>query len=272
MKRITLLVLALVLVIGICGCEKKDPSVMEFSTDADMMDFAEGAWGDEKGGMYYIIDGDECFVYVDAFGLSSYFDTYKRSDNIDLETTSFDTFYDELSSLLVKCDVENSQINIADLACFTVLPDGSLKDVKDGQIYTKKYDVDEIKSFLSGQFKQLQKEYILELKYPDLLTAKTVQSDKYQYRGKLFIITGTAQLANYYNWDYSGRQYQYFCISITPTGGTISDMWYVYASRDEFEELHKQLENGAQQISLVAKTYSYNTSVDNMATLVDHSS
>lgn len=109
-----------------------------------------------------------------------------------------------------------------------------------------------------------------EEEYGEIPSSREVQYDKYKYLGRPFVISGTAAIDDYFNYDYRGLEAVYFCICIQPTGGSYSDCWYVYADRLQFKELFDSLLEGNKKVDLVAEMYYADTGSNNMATLRDY--
>ena len=67
-----------------------------------------------------------------------------------------------------------------------------------------------------------------------------------------FILTGYAELDDYYNYGYRNLESECFCINITPESGSYSDRWYIYINRDGTERLFEYLlDNGRIYIETV---------------------
>ena len=119
---------------------------------------------------------------------------------------------------------------------------------------------------IPGTFLAVQEEY-----GSDMPTNRDVQYDKYGYLGTPFLLVGSAVLDDYYNWYYDGMDSIYFCMSVTPEGGSYSDEWYIYASRSHYEELFDDLkEGGISGIVMICRTSSPDTGSNNMAELADY--
>lgn len=108
-------------------------------------------------------------------------------------------------------------------------------------------------------------------KYPNTASHKDVKYDPYSYLGKNFIITGTAELDDYYNYEYRDFEHSYFCIAIEPVNGAYSDRWYIYANRNTFKELFETLKQGtSNKITLVCQGQFVNATKNSLATLTDY--
>ena len=84
------------------------------------------------------------------------------------------------------------------------------------------------------------------------LTAKDVQYDMKNDVGKNFGLEGTAEICDYYNWGYdSSIESEYFCMEVTPNGGTYDEHWYIYSDRVSFDELYQDLLGGQVSIQMI---------------------
>ncbi len=103
------------------------------------------------------------------------------------------------------------------------------------------------------------------------LNAIEVQYDMRNNVDKKFGLEGTAELCDYYNWGYDDDiEPSYFCMEVTPNGGSYSDRWYIYSSRNSFSELYGDLLDGNVDIKLIAEidSYRFEKNQQNQATLV----
>lgn len=102
------------------------------------------------------------------------------------------------------------------------------------------------------------------------LTASDVQYNMSNNVGKEFSLVGTAKRSDYYNYGFnSSIESSYFCMSVTPTGGSYTDNWYIYCHRDSFKELFDDLQAGSVAVNAVCVIPSsrYKSSQGNMAEL-----
>ncbi|MCI5575443.1 MAG: hypothetical protein MR379_07740 [Clostridiales bacterium] len=167
----------------------------------------------------------------------------------------------------IKYDVESSKINTVDGQTVGVfLDNGTLKCNDD--IYYKDGNINNLhKAFIEA------KEGIFTDTYGKLDTYKDVKYDPFSYCGKNFLLTGTAELDDYYNYDYIELEVAYFCICFTPEGGSFSDRWYIYGYRlsDKYKELYEKLKEGPiSNITLICYGQFYNSIQHEMAELVDY--
>lgn len=176
--------------------------------------------------------------------------------NVDgLKSKSFDIEY----------DANKSQINSNGQTYGTFLNDGSFKC--DGDIY--KSDVNKYNEF--RRCFMYAKHGLIEEKYGEIANYKDVKYNPISYLGREFLITGTAELDDYYNYDYRDLEVVYFCICITPSGGSFSDRWYIYCDRDQYRELFEELKKGkVSNIALICRGYYPDSLKSEMANLVDY--
>ena len=107
--------------------------------------------------------------------------------------------------------------------------------------------------------------------YGDLTTYEQVKYNPIAHIGTKFLLTGTAELDDYYNYDYRDMEALYFCVCVTPTGGGYSDRWYIYCERGEYAEFFDTLTQGpVSDIVLVCRGMFYDSIQHEMAGLVDY--
>ncbi|MBO4733994.1 MAG: hypothetical protein J5662_05900, partial [Clostridia bacterium] len=136
----------------------------------------------------------------------------------------------------------------------------------------KSSDADYLNNYIREKFDKELKRIKFNKDYANLPTAREVQYNKYGYATKCFIISGVAELDDYYNWSWENCEYTYFCINIRPMGGNYSDKWYIYANRDNFSDLFEILLKSSKRVTLVAylSVTDLDTGSNNMARLVDY--
>lgn len=84
------------------------------------------------------------------------------------------------------------------------------------------------------------------------LTAEDVQYNMKNNLDEEFVIAGTAELSNYYNYGFdSSIEEEYFAVEIRPDGASYSDRWYLYFHRESFEDLYYDLREG--EVHIIAK-------------------
>lgn len=268
-KKLSYLLLSISLIaVLFCGCQ----STMKFDTEADMRTHVMGVW--ENGTTYYVIDNSKAYRYYD-WELTRRLSKIENDESIDMETLTFDEFYEE-NPLITPIDnivfgYGAGKILSRDdkMELFRVLEDGNLKF--DDEILTQvSSEPSHLRDLIEEEYNAELRRILFNKKYSDLPTAREVQYDKYGHLFDDFIITGTAELDDYYNWGYENYEYGFFCINIRPTGGTYSDEWYVYANRNTFSDLYASLQSGSKNVTLVAQLIYVDTGSNNMATLVDY--
>ncbi len=160
-------------------------------------------------------------------------------------------------------DFQKGQIKSKGEICIEFFQDNTIKHGDD--IYKRD---DELKEF-SVAFKEAMAEIFTE-KYGELATHKDVKYDPMSYLGKYFVISGTAELDDYYNYDYSDLEFGYFCVCITPTGGGYTDRWYIYCDRNKYNSVLNYLKgNETTEITMVCKGIFPDSLKEEMANLVD---
>lgn len=173
--------------------------------------------------------------------------------NVDgLESKNFDIIYD-----VNQCEVISKGQTYG-----TFLNDGTLKC--DGNIYKTDSGSDFEKGFVMAKGRLFQE------KYDGLVSYKDVKYDPYSYYWRDFLLTGTAELSDYYNYDYRDLESVYFCICVTPDGGGYSDRWYIYCYRDEYADLLEKLKSGSKRMMLICYGIYPDSLKEEMANLRDY--
>lgn len=165
----------------------------------------------------------------------------------------------------IQYDVENSQINTADGQTVGVfLENGTYKS--NGDIF---YSDENLTEF-SGAFVTAMSSIFTDT-YGNLATYKDVKYDPLTYLGNNFILTGSAELDDYFNYDYRNLESIYFCICVTPVGGGYSDRWYIYCDRYKYKDLLEDLkEKSATNVMFICQGWYYDAIQQEMANLVDY--
>ncbi|MFB5269118.1 hypothetical protein ACE41H_20345 [Paenibacillus enshidis] len=98
------------------------------------------------------------------------------------------------------------------------------------------------------------------------LDAKTVQYDMPNNLDKSFVISGTLELDDYFNYGFDDEK-AYFSTFIIPDDGTYSDGWNLYFSRKDFEKLFNDLLSSEKHVIVeaVIPSYQYKEGEGNMA-------
>lgn len=102
------------------------------------------------------------------------------------------------------------------------------------------------------------------------LTADDVRYNMTNHLEQYFSLCGTAKLSDYYNYGFdSNLEGSYFCMRVTPDGGSLSDSWYIYCHRDSFEELFDDLKSDSVYVKTVCiiPEYRYEKNQSDMAQL-----
>ena len=273
MKRMISILLTVVLCATLfSGCQSHDVDLMTtapwsqttqvtdvFDSVEQMKEAVDGIWMNCKTGDYIIIENGKLVELNDttknleltplAKAASSFDDYYAKISQACGEEIEYDCG----SGSLILCQTETVFFEISDEG--TAFNDDMI-------MFIKENDEDYVKEGLLDDY--------IEAVYPNMLTNKDAQYDKYGNLGKNFMISGVAELDDYYNWGYRGFESAFFCINIRPNGGNYSDEWYIYASRDNFSKLFDELKNGNKNIHIIAKMEFADTGMNNMATLVDY--
>ena len=270
MKRISLALLCVITVFVFVSCStNKNATVSDvsepkitFESMELMREAVDGVWMNCKSGDYLIIKDGQLSIFDEQ---TKQVALNKLSGQAN-DFASFENFY---VRFLKECGEEieydykrGCVILKSTNTIFFEMQDHDDAYDENSILFTK-YSVTE------NELKKDIAEKYINLKYPNAPTNKDVQYDKYGNIGKNFTISGTAELDNYYNWGYKDFEAGYFCIQVTPTYGSYSDRWYIYASRSEFSELFDKLKNGSQNVNLVARLIFADTGSSNMATLVE---
>ena len=273
MKRILLVLLCLTMLLTFASCNNSKNSdgnnesnpKMIFESAELMKEAIDGVWMNCSTGDYFLIKEGQLSKFDETtkseilnrlVGIANEFDTFEAFYNRYLKECGEEIEYDPNSgSIILKSTNE----------VFFEMDSNDLAFNTDIIMFEKCTDINSENDIRED----IIKEYI-NLKYPNAPTNKDVQFDKYGNIGKSFMISGTAELDDYYNWGYRDFEAAYFCIQITPTDGSYSDRWYIYASRNEFSELFDKLKNGSKKVNLVARLTYPDTGINNMATLVEY--
>ena len=112
-----------------------------------------------------------------------------------------------------------------------------------------------------ASYKQYIADNLVELSSAQVLFDTTNQV------GKNFMLEGTAQIADYYNYGYRDTEAQYFCMNVTASDS--SGDWYIYCDRTTFSALFDALKNGNVSVSTVCyiDSATYKAGQGEMATL-----
>lgn len=273
LKRWGSIILSLILCASVLsGCQSKKA----FETEEEMKSYVDGVWQSEKT-TYSVADGK--IIAFQEGQIDYCWTKFSESTEYDLQEYTAQQFYDDFYLHYNLCfnfeyDYKNSKIKSGSAEWLDFLSDGtaiSVEENYDGEVFnkisdSKTYVIDKVKEYYNDNIENL----IFNKKYSNLPNAREVQYDKLSYIGKSFLVSGYAELDDYYNYGYDNLESVYFCINIRPTSGSYSDEWYIYADRNEFAELYETLLNGPKNVNLVAEIWFWPTGSNNMAALVDY--
>lgn len=87
------------------------------------------------------------------------------------------------------------------------------------------------------------------------LSASDVQYNMSNNLDRYFYLEGTATLSTYYNYGFDdSMESSYYCIAVTPTGGSYADRWYIYCHRRSFDSMFERLsEKGSSSVHIIAE-------------------
>ena len=268
-KKLGSLLLVIILFVSLLsGCN----TTMKFQDVGDMQSYVDGVWESEHI-TYAICNGE--IVSFSENTLDYIWSEFSSSAH-DFNNFTAQKFYNEiyLSHNLVESsdfsyDYENGKLVSGSIEWLEFSNDE--KAINNDEVFRKvsdslTYVEDKVKNYFDIKIEDVK----FNAKYSNLPSAKEVQYNKWGHFGDNFVITGIAELDDYYNWGYANYEYGYFCINIRPTGGSYSDEWYVYANRNSFSDLYASLQSGSKNVTLVAQMVYVDTGSNNMATLVDY--
>lgn len=285
--KILLLLAAITLLTAtICGCEKN----MLFESEDSLKKHITGTWINSDDDTYYVFTDEKYFAYsFESNQMGFTFDKTLaeiKNGDISIENIGFERFAESFHEAWLKnanSTTLNWNYNKGTVSTyrdtFNVSEDGNLRRKSDGAILTKLSDDVEIYEVkwsiaveeFAEKFDAEKKKIVFEQSYGNIPSGMEVQYDKIGHLGRQFMITGKAELDDYYNWDYRGLEAIYFCIRIRPNGGNLSNEWYVYASRTTHKDLYdKLMSNPGTSVTLICTLYFFDTGSNNMATLFDY--
>ena len=287
MKKVVSLLLVLCLLLGLTACDKKDDTESTepaFESEEEFLSCIEDTiwyYEDETCLRLRLFGTEENTHYVMAYDLEvedgeEYQDMFSRM-LVALKQEGKSTTYDDVTDFLLAAqdvfDIYTFYDDVEyDWETGIVTDDDNVWDFSSHWLESDMcyYIADDTLVLLNGYFKDAEKEAFLT-NYPNLVTAKDVQYDIYSNIGKNFVLEGSAELDDYFNYEYHGLDSIYFCIEVTPLGGSYGDEWYIYANRSEFGDLFDTLMDGKlSDITLVCRASYLNAGKNCMATLVDY--
>ena len=293
MKKMIAWILSCVMVFSLSACGNAESSketmktekLKNFSSAEELMDYATDLWVCETTyndtQTYYKIRffyDNTCyswdFSYLSSGTLSDCLKnvllrcekqnkTFRRAIDLLFSGPSVEGL--ESERFVIRYDWETSQINTeANHPVGKFLENGTFDS--NGDIYRSDGNL----SALSQAFLDAKGSIFTDT-YKGLVTHKDVKYDPDSYLGDYFLLTGTAELDDYYNYNYADSESSYFCICVTPDGGGYSDRWYIYGDRyySEFKELFETLKEGPANVMLVCEARRYGAARHEMAELVD---
>lgn len=265
----------------------KSAKPMKFSSDDEFREYAEKLWVKESSGkngngvestylnMVFFTDEKE-FVRDFSYPKDQKLEEALRPVIKYNEEHYAKSFHDSIEFFAVmttgegvvagnpeiEFDRENAQIKSGGEILGTFYNDGTYRT---SNIEYKAADFkDFTNAFVAAKTTQFEEDY------GELKSFKDAKYDPYSSVGKRFLLTGTAELDDYYNYDYRGLEGIYFCVCITPTGGGYSDRWYIYCSRNMYNDLFETLKKGSLKMMMICST-SYPDSLKNgLAELKDY--
>ena len=180
------------------------------------------------------------------------------SDCTNIEGIKFSIFE-------IQYDYRKGEINASDGQSIATFFDNGTAEIND-DIYTHSDNcLDLQEAFVSAKISLFQEEH------GELVTYKDVKYDPSSHFNSYFLLTGSAELDDYYNYDYRDLESMYFCVCVTPTGGGFSDRWYIYCSRSEYDELFEELKKGSiSNICMICRGMYYDSLPHEMANLFDY--
>lgn len=267
-----------------------------FTDEASMKAFAENVvWigeeteeADENEDSYlhykiYVFDDTNCLWFDLARPSDTTLEEMLENMFAELESkgepTSFDSAVDFITTLpevqgftcgsydIVYFPEEYAIKTVDNSFTWHIIEDKMKDDL--GNIYSSSQELTDLEAAFDT-IKENEKNAFLE-KYQDLPTYIDVKYDPFGHVGDEFILTGRAELDDYYNYDYRDRESIYFCMCVTPEGGGYTDRWYIYCYRSNYKDLFEKLKDGAiQDITLICWSGFPDSLEEEMADLHDY--
>lgn len=274
MKKIICVVLMMTLCIAfLSGCQK----VKSFASSEEMKEYLQGTWKSDDD-QYYVFDQGKFRYYGELMTKHRIFTYSEEEDAEENLSENSEMTFEEFCEIFkierdfsrkLEFDCEKGVAYVGNLK-FTALDDGAIYNDDDYDPEESIRKVSDDIGLVDELVENLYNEFIFDAKYKDLPTAREVQYDKYGHIFQNFIISGVAELDDYYNYNYENYEFSHFCINIQPSSGSYADDWYVYASREKFADLYTSLQGGPKNVDLVAQMIFVDTGSNNMATLIDY--
>lgn len=292
---IILLVTLLCCLLFGCGSPKKAEEIKLFASETDFKRTVQDhLWidhiTDDSSAIYYICDFDETtckeyrFTYSPGTTLKDMFVQMLEELSNKGSKTEYDDFYDFLSNHPevegftylyhdIEYDYENSTVKSSSSANWRfILPNMMAygEDIYLDGDYPGSSSLKELEQSFEEACETFTENRWLQ-KYSGAASSKDVRYDPYTYIGKTFLISGSADLDDYYNYEYRNMESGYFCICVTPKGGSYSDQWYIYAERSKYKELYEELKQGnISNITIACHARFPRATSNSMASLMDY--
>lgn len=286
-KRAAALLLCGLLLCELCSCaggtRLRGDAPKKFEDTDAIQSYAEGIWVNEEntktnGASHYrmILLGDDLLYRWDF--------TLRSGQSLeDMMTAVLQNYEAELGSparSLMQLLLSGWSTSGMEITYGTPLYDAGAGQVltlsgklfgtfcKDGTLLSEgvRYHAEETTQTLSTAFVGAVANRF-ERSYSNLLTYQDVRYDATRSLGRYFLLTGTAELDDYYNYEYDNLESVYFCVCVTPSEG---GRWYIYGSRYQHEDLFEQLKRGPAAVMLLCRGDFRNALENEMAGLVDY--
>lgn len=290
MRKLLSLLLVFIIVFFAVGCSANEKGLKNFSDIEEFENYSNNFWvckGRASDSIsyyriYFFNDNDKiCHKYYFSYSSSETLSDCLKNI-IDYNQEKFNESFKDMIEFLVgavaseglssdefdiQYDLNSSQIitsNRDPVGSF--LKNGAFRPYNSDDEYYQDNNL----SDLSEAFVEANNS-IFTSKYGDLPTYKDVKYDPASYLTKNFLLSGSAELDDYYNYDYRDLEFLYFCVCVTPHGGGFTDSWYIYCRRDKYENLLEKLKKGPiSSINMVCCGSYYNSLPNEMANLVDY--
>lgn len=261
-SAISLLVVLTMICTLFTGCVDTS-NTKKFSTESDMINALRGTWYDDYSGNVLVINGE------------SYNKYYIEKVLVTAYINGTNTFLTTGWSGTVKYNLKGYIELVSD--------DGTSKStvlvydnfIKATYLYDKistdtKTPPQVVLDAVEAQKESEKNKQLIEDKKKSNININDFKYAPFSYVGKNVYVEGTAELDTYFNWGYSDLEPICFCISVTPKGGSYMDTMYIYATRDDFADLFKELQNGSKQVLLIYNPWFYEGYEHDMGWLTEY--
>lgn len=296
-KRTIASLLTLIILFAMTGCNSQSAKTMSFANDMEFSSYLLSSYwmhteNNNGNTIYHIYDfsmGVVGYTLTQSQGestedmMSKLIAEYREGNSrTNPSFNSLFMFFPEnlegfeqvqysISSGEVEADYQTASVTITGTEeTFVFLENNTMHH--NGQIY-EQTDLGDLKE----AFKQAIITYFEEYyggSDETLLTYQEIQagmqlSNNANYWREYFILTGTAELSDYYNYDYLDYKVLYDCLRIVPEGDSPSNAWYVYGTGAQ--ELFDRLEmTGSANVVLVCEVFFPEAGAHNMVDLVNY--